>query len=131
MGYFLKNRQLQSGSTSVAVPTGTTIELPANPIAGMITYNSTSNVLQVYNGSSWQTLSTLSGITYTVDSFTGTGSQVAYTMSFTPTNAQQIQVFVGGLYQVPTTNYTVSSTTITFSSAPPLGATVNIIHTTQ
>lgn len=30
-----------------------------------------------------------------------------------------IAVFIGGVYQQPTTNYTVSGTTISFTSAPP------------
>ena len=43
-------------------------------------------------------------------------------------------IFVGGVYQVPTTNYTYSGGEITFGSAPPAndGATnghiISVIH---
>jgi len=35
------------------------------------------------------------------------------------TNPQDILVFIGGVYQIPTTSYSVSGTTLTFGSPPP------------
>ena len=125
MGYFLKNRQLQSGSISVVVPAGTTGQLPTHPVVGTISFNTTNNFLQVYNGSSWQTLST---VTYVIDNFTGNGSTTAFTMSQAPASASQIMVFISGIYQTPTSSYTVTGTTITFSNAPPVSS-INVIHT--
>ena len=55
-----------------------------------------------------------------VDNFSGDGSTATFTMSQAESDATAIAVFVGGVYQQPTTNYTVNgSTTITFLSAPP------------
>ena len=126
MGYFLKNRQLQSGSTSIVVPSGTTGQLPTHPAVGQISFNTTTNFLQVYNGSTWQTLAT--AVTYVVDNFTGNGSTTTFTKSQAPASASQVMVFVGGIYQVPTSSYTVTGTTITFTSAPPI-STISVIHT--
>ena len=58
----------------------------------------------------------------------------AATLSVTPTSASDMLVFVGGVYQIPTTNYTLSGGEITFGSAPPAndGATnghiITIVH---
>jgi hypothetical protein len=64
-----------------------------------------------------------------VDSYTGDGSTTDYTMTVVPADAQQVQVFVGSVYQEPTTAYTVSGLTLTFTSAPPNNVPINIIQT--
>ena len=55
------------------------------------------------------------------DSFSGDGSETAFTMSRTVLLATDIEVFVANVQQEPTTAYTVSGTTLTFSSAPANG----------
>lgn len=131
MGYYVKNRVLQSGSTGVVLPVGSSAERPANPAAGLVRFNTDTDTMEYFNGTTFETLLTATGgaVTYTVENFTGTGSQVTYTMLDTPTAINQIIVFVGSVYQIPTTNYTVSGADITFTSAPPLDATISIIHT--
>ena len=52
--------------------------------------------------------------------FSGTGSQTAFTMSVTPANPESVIIAISGVVQDPG-NYTVSGTTLTFSTAPPLG----------
>jgi len=56
----------------------------------------------------------------TAEDFNGTGSQVAYTMSVTPANSASVIIAISGVVQDPST-YTVSGTTLTFSTAPPAG----------
>jgi hypothetical protein len=129
MGYFVKNRQLQSGSSGVRLPVGSAADRPDYPLFGMIRYNTDSEFCEFYNGNIWQTFGTGGAVNYTVDSFTGNGVQVAYTMTVAPSDDQQVQVFVGSVYQEPTTSYTVSGTTLTFTSAPPNDVPVNIIQT--
>lgn len=129
MGYYVKNRVLQSGTTAVVVPLGTAAERPTGPVEGMIRYNTSTNALEFYNGTSFQSLATSGAITYTTDSFTGDGTTDTFTMSVSVTSATQIMVFVGSLYQIATTNYTVSGYDITFTSAPPLNASIIVIHT--
>ena len=66
--------------------------------------------------------------TYTTvgaDDFTGNGVQTAFTLSSTPTNANYTIVSVGGVVQ-PKTTYTVSGATLTFSSAPPSTAPIEV-----
>lgn len=56
----------------------------------------------------------------TAEDFSGTGSQTVFTMSVTPANSESVLVAISGVVQDPS-NYTVSGTTLTFSTAPPLG----------
>ena len=127
MGYYLKNRRLQSGSTGVVIPTGSTAQRPDYPTFGLIRFNTDTGFCEFFNGSIFQNLATSGGINYTVDNFTGDGSQTVFTMSQTVTNADEIIVFVGSLYQIPTTNYTVNGTyDITFTSAPENGQNVEV-----
>lgn len=132
MGYFLKNRQLQSGSSGVVIPTGSSATRPDAPVFGLIRYNTDTGYIEYFNGSVFQSLTVTGGINYTVDNFTGDGSDTVFTMSIAESNADEIIVFVGSLYQIPTTNYTVDGGyDITFTSPPPLGIPINVIHSSS
>ena len=132
MGYFLKNRQLQSGSTGVVIPTGSSATRPDAPVFGLIRYNTDTGYIEYFDGSVFQSLTVAGGINYTVDNFTGDGSDTVFTMSIAESGADEIIVFVGSLYQIPTTNYTVNGGfDITFTSAPPNGVPINVIHTSS
>jgi len=65
-----------------------------------------------------------------VDSYTATAGQTAFTLTETPLNAQSISVFVNGIYQKPTTNFTVSGTTLTLTAGAVAGDEVDVIHHT-
>ncbi len=129
MGYFVKNRQLQSGSSGVRLPVGSAAERPEYPLFGMIRYNTDSGFCEFYNGSIWQTFGTGGVISYTVDNFTGDGSTSVFVMSIAESNEEQIIVFVGSIYQDPATAYTVDGGfNITFTSPPPNTVPISVIH---
>jgi hypothetical protein len=65
---------------------------------------------------------------FTVDTFTGNGSTVAYTLTATPASANSILVIVDGIVQTRTTNYSLSGTTLTFASAPDNASAITVIH---
>ena len=132
MGYFVKNRRLQSGSSGVVLPTGSAANRPDNPAFGMIRYNTDSSLVEFFNGSIWSSLATGGSITYTVDDFTGNGVQTVFAMSIAESTATQLIVFVGSIYQDPVSAYTVDGGyNITFTSAPPNTVPINVIHTTS
>ena len=56
-------------------------------------------------------------LTSTVDTFTGNGSTVAYTLSVTPATINYTTAVIGGVTQ-PRSAYSVVGTTLTFTSAP-------------
>jgi len=66
-----------------------------------------------------------------VNSFTGsqaTNSSTQLTLTEAPLNAQSIMVYVNGVYQKPTTNYTVSGTTLTFTGALASSDEIDVHH---
>jgi len=129
MGYFVKNRQLQSGSTAVVLPVGSASNRPDAPTFGMIRYNTTLVGVEFYDGSVWSALSAAGAISYTVDTFNADGSTTMFTMSIAESSETQIIVFIGSIYQDPATSYTVDGgLDITFTSAPPNGTVINVIH---
>ena len=68
--------------------------------------------------------------TQTVDLFNGTGSQTAFTLSVAPANGDEnnTDVHISGVYQQKNT-YSLSGTTLTFSTAPPSGTgNVEVMH---
>ena len=66
----------------------------------------------------------------TTDAFSGTGSATQFTLSQTPSSASSVMVFVDGILQKLTTNYTISGTTLDFGSgnAPDNNAEIEVKH---
>ena len=60
-----------------------------------------------------------------IDTFSGNNSTTAFTLSFDPGDENNTRVFIDGVYQSKS-NYTVSGTTLTFSSAPPSGTSIEV-----
>ena len=68
--------------------------------------------------------------TFTTDTFAGNGSATAFTLTEVPANSTQIMVFVDGILQKSSTNYSVNTTTgvLTFTSAPDNSAEIEVKH---
>jgi hypothetical protein len=117
-------------SQGIGIPKGGTANRSSTPDAGELRFNTDDNVLEIYNGSVFQQISTTGVVTITQDSFTGDGSTVAFTMSTSVESdqTQRIVVAVGNVYQNPASAYTLSGTTITFTSPPGDSETITIIH---
>jgi hypothetical protein len=129
MGYFVKNRRLQSAQSGVVLPSGPSSIRPLAPSFGTIRYNTDLAAVEYFNGTAFIELSQAGAISYIVDSFTGDGSTTVFTMSVQEATESQIIVFVGSIYQDSTTAYTVNGTyDITFTSAPPDGEPISVIH---
>lgn len=133
MGRLVKNRELDNGALTVKIPNVTTAQRPTGQ-NGDIIFNTTTQTFQTFIGSAWYNVSSAAGEkTIVVDKFQGDGSttifgagsgntldgSTAATFSTTFDSSSDVLVFVGGIAQVPETNYTVSGGQITFGSAPP------------
>ena len=64
-------------------------------------------------------------LTYVNRSYTGDGSTTGFTIT-TGLNVNKVLVTENGVLQVPTTDYTISSTTLTFVVAPGSGVAIQI-----
>ena len=63
-------------------------------------------------------------INRTLNTMTGDNSDTTLTLSMTPASVNNVDVYLDGVRQRPTTDYTVSGTTLTFTTAPPTGVVV-------
>ena len=150
MGRFVKNIELAPGAITTEIPQVTTADRPAGQ-DGQLIFNTTTQTYQGYIGSEWYNISSSAAEkTLTVDKFQGDGTTTVFgggsgntidgstaaTLSVTPTDATDMAIFVGGVYQIPDTNYTYNAGTgqITFGSAPPAnngsdsGHIIAVIH---
>jgi hypothetical protein len=131
MGRLVKNSKINPGALAVKIPTVTTAQRPTGT-NGDVIYNSTTGTFQMYDNS-WGNVSTGTSApgTVTIDNFQGDGTTTVFgngsgnmddssaaNLSFTVIDPTDILVFIGGVYQIPTVNYTVGGNTITFGSAP-------------
>ena len=66
--------------------------------------------------------------TFPTDVFTGDGNTAAYTLSETPTNTNSLMVFVDGILQKASTNYSLSGATLTFTANVANNAEVEVKH---
>lgn len=80
------------------------------------------------NGTSAPTWASVT-VNYAQDTFSGNGSTTAFTLSFTPASATSTIVYVDGVAQIVTTNYSVSGTTLTMVTAPATGQSVLVYYT--
>ena len=107
-----------STTGSAQLPTGTTAERDGSPVVGSVRFNSTIGTFEGYNGTSWDGLGNSS---INEQEFSGNSILTAFTLSAAPTSLAALEVFISGVRQKPTDDYTVSGTTLTFTAAPPTG----------
>jgi hypothetical protein len=63
-----------------------------------------------------------------LDNFTGNGSTVAFTLTAAPSDENNSQVYINGVYQQKNTYSLVSGNILTFSQAPPLTSTIEVTY---
>ena len=119
-----------SSNTGIVVPTGTDAERPTAQV-GVIRFNTDNGKYEVSeDGSTWSNLRTESVAgAITKDIFTGDGSTTAFTMSEAPDNVKNVILYIDGVMQEPTQNYTMSGTTVTTAGeAAHAGARIVVMH---
>jgi hypothetical protein len=75
----------------------------------------------------WDNISSAGPLVFIRDDFSGNGSSTVFTLTTTPTNENVTFVYINGVYQNKST-YSVSGTTLTFSTAPPLTSTIEVMY---
>ena len=115
--------------TAIVIPTGTTAQRPSAQ-EGVIRFNTTTGQYEVsQDGSTYTNLRTdANAANVTKDIFAGDGSTSTFTMTSTPTDENNIVVYVDGVMQEPDQNYTISGTTINFGEGAHAGARIVVMH---
>ena len=72
----------------------------------------------------------VSGTNLTHNAFSGDGSDTTFTLSIAPVHENNTQVYIDGVYQFKGT-YSISGTTLTFSTAPPNGTAIECMTMNQ
>lgn len=120
MARFLKNPDISSNSQAVRLPIVPSASYGDSPVNGIIRFNQATNRIEFFYNNAWNQIAKIGSVQLVVDNITGDGVSTTFTMAQPESDATAIAVFIGGVYQIPSTNYTVNATTtITFTSPPP------------
>ena len=132
------------GTGAMIVPVGATAQRPSSSgnvdVAGMLRFNSTTNLLEFYDSSQW----VVAGSIFTVISdrqYAGNvaggygnvdGTNTSFTLQANSTTAGSI-VSINGVMQFPTLAYSVTNSTLTFTEAPAPSDVIDVrvLATTQ
>jgi hypothetical protein len=87
----------------------------------------TSADVQLWSADNVSGINDFSSIAPIVYNATGTGSNVAFTLASAPVSENTTSVYINGVYQQKNT-YSVSGVTLTFSQAPPLTSTIEVMY---
>lgn len=119
------NENLGRAITLPAATTGVSTGLPSAQPSQLLGFNGTGSALTTYDPASLLTIAGSSG--FSTQTFNGTGAQTAFTLSASPGAIANLEVFISGVRQRPTTDYTLSDSTLTFVSGAPASGTGNIL----
>ena len=117
------SKTIREFDTALNVPTGTTAQRASSPAAGDLRFNTTSSKFEGYSGSAWGNIG--EGNFLVTNIFAGDGSDTTFTISNAVSGEQQLMVFIDGVFQAHD-SYSVSGTTVTFSTAPANGRVITI-----
>ena len=117
------SKTIRELDTALNVPTGTTAQRASSPAAGDLRFNTTSSKFEGYSGSAWGNVG--EGNFLVTNIFAGDGSDTTFTISNAVSGEQQLMVFIDGVFQAHD-SYSVSGTTVTFSTAPANGRVITI-----
>ena len=105
------------------------IQFPNNPGIGSVFTDTDAGFSYEWTGVVWKSftpaaannIKELDDISSSFDNSTTTFNLTINGEAYTPLNAAMLQISLGGVIQEPSTDYTVSETTITFTTAPNVG----------
>lgn len=131
MGRYVKNKEIKSGSYSVRFPMGAGLAAPNSPVNGLVRYNTSRNRPESFYIDRWRSMLGNEINIPAKDMFYGNG----YTMEFTPMsypyppgNEVFLFVFIHNVFQNPGVAFTVDNYKIIFTSPPPSGHPIVILH---
>jgi len=109
---------------SMMPPVGNLAQRPGSPVLGMLRFSTTGDALELYTSTGWEDVGVPTFTVIVADAFVGDGSTLAFTLSANSTTAATV-VSINGIVQEPTTAYSVSGTTLTFTEAPAVSDNID------
>src|SRR5210317_2117102 len=117
-----------TATDAIFVPSGTTAQRPGTPSNGYLRYNSDDAQFEGYADGEWGAIAgSGSGSAIEPQIFAGDGSTVDFTLTSAPTSENNLLVFIDGVFQAQD-SYSVSGTTLTFSTAPANTRVITVYH---
>ena len=111
-------------TTGLILPTGNTDQRPNPGTTGTVRFNTTTTLLEVYNGNAWASTSTV----VTNQILYGNGTATTFTLDRSTTTAA-VLVILNGITQVPTQSYSMvpsPSANLVFTEAPETSDVIDI-----
>ena len=111
-----------SGTAGIIIPAGNTAQRPGSAVTSTLRVNTQLEQLEYYSGSAWVSAA---GAAITNQTLNGDGSNTVFTLDTSTTTAAAL-IMLNGVVQIPTTAYSVSTTTLTFTEAPASGDVIDV-----
>lgn len=131
MGRYLKNDKIRTAGYGAVMPFGPTSLRPTTPVAGDFRFNTDTTQVEVYYNSVWNSLAKVGSVDVVKDTFVGDSSATIFgplSVSYTAGQEARMIIVVGNVFQNPGVAYTVSGTNVTFTSPPPFGQVIIVLH---
>jgi len=110
-----------SGNSGIVLPSGNTTQRPSNAVTGTTRFNTTLSSIETWSGTDWVTGSGGGGNTspgtITDQQIIPDGISNTYTLNQS-TSSAGVLVSINGVSQMPTTAYSVTGNSITFTQTP-------------
>ena len=111
-----------SGTAGVIIPAGNTAQRPGSAVTSTLRVNTELAQLEYYSGSAWVSAS---GAPVTNQTLNGDGSSTVFNLNTSTTTAGAL-IMLNGVVQIPTTSYSISTTTLTFTEAPASSDVIDV-----
>ena len=108
-----------SGGTSVTI----SATAPSAPADGEMWFDTTASQLKIFISPTWTPVSTVPSMTYVSRRYVATGTGNTYTVT-NGCGVNDVLVFINGVCQMPTYDYTISGTTLTILDEAPTSGTL-------
>lgn len=108
MARLLKNTEITTPSTAIRLPVGSSAVRPDSPVDGQLRYNTTTGKIEMYFNTIWNSVAKIGSVNIVEDTFTTANATTQYgpmTYNYNAGQEANVIVYVGGVMQVPSTNY--------------------------
>lgn len=133
MGRYLKNTEISTPSSAIRLPLGSSSVRPDSPVDGQIRFNTSLSKIEMYFAGVWNSVAKIGTVDIVQDTFTTVTGTVNYgpmTYSYAAGQEANVMVYVGGVQQIPGTNYQFQSNAYLAlnPTSGTAGQTITVLH---